>query len=137
MIAHSRREGEPPSVGQLRVQLPLETEQDVPLAAPVIGQVTGRVLHHAHAQRIEVLGEDVFERFELDKPGTMSPAEYDKAMRDLVNFMVYLAEPAKLVRYRIGVYVLIFLAVFMMPFYYGSRARSVPEYLKLRFDIWP
>jgi Na+/proline symporter len=22
----------------------------------------------------------------------------------------------------------------MMPFYYGSRARSVPEYLKLRFD---
>jgi len=24
--------------------------------------------------------------------------------------------------------------VFMMPFYYGSRARSVPEYLKLRFD---
>src|SRR6201998_4446770 len=29
---------------------------------------------------------------------------------------------------------MIFLAVFMMPFYYGSRARSVPEYLKLRFD---
>src|ERR1700733_5007686 len=29
---------------------------------------------------------------------------------------------------------MIFLAVFMMPFYYGSKARSVPEYLKLRFD---
>ena len=29
---------------------------------------------------------------------------------------------------------MVFLAVFMMPFYYGSRARSVPEYLKLRFD---
>lgn len=29
---------------------------------------------------------------------------------------------------------MIFLAIFMMPFYYGSRARSVPEYLKLRFD---
>ncbi|HEU5235558.1 MAG TPA: sodium:solute symporter family protein, partial [Pyrinomonadaceae bacterium] len=27
-----------------------------------------------------------------------------------------------------------FIGVFMMPFYYGSRARSVPEYLKLRFD---
>jgi SSS family solute:Na+ symporter len=27
-----------------------------------------------------------------------------------------------------------FLGVFMMPFYYGSRARSVPEYLALRFD---
>jgi len=29
---------------------------------------------------------------------------------------------------------MVFLAVFMMPFYYGSRARSVPEYLKMRFD---
>jgi solute:Na+ symporter, SSS family len=29
---------------------------------------------------------------------------------------------------------MVFLALFMMPFYYGSRARSVPEYLKLRFD---
>ena len=29
---------------------------------------------------------------------------------------------------------MVFIGVFMMPFYYGSRARSVPEYLKLRFD---
>ena len=29
---------------------------------------------------------------------------------------------------------MVFVAVFMMPFYYGSKARSVPEYLKLRFD---
>jgi SSS family solute:Na+ symporter len=29
---------------------------------------------------------------------------------------------------------MIFFAVFMMPFYYGSNARSVPEYLKMRFD---
>jgi SSS family solute:Na+ symporter len=29
---------------------------------------------------------------------------------------------------------MVFLGVFMMPFYYGSRARSVPEYLVLRFD---
>ncbi|HWY46734.1 MAG TPA: sodium:solute symporter family protein [Bryobacteraceae bacterium] len=29
---------------------------------------------------------------------------------------------------------MLFVGVFMMPFYYGSRARSVPEYLKLRFD---
>jgi SSS family solute:Na+ symporter len=27
-----------------------------------------------------------------------------------------------------------FLAIFMMPFYYGSKARSVPEYLRMRFD---
>src|SRR5579872_1435252 len=29
---------------------------------------------------------------------------------------------------------MIFLAVFMMPFYYGSKARSTPEYLNMRFD---
>jgi SSS family solute:Na+ symporter len=29
---------------------------------------------------------------------------------------------------------MVFLGIFMMPFYYGSRARSVPEYLRLRFD---
>ena len=29
---------------------------------------------------------------------------------------------------------MVFLGVFMMPFYYGSKTRSVPEYLKLRFD---
>src|SRR5690348_8182399 len=29
---------------------------------------------------------------------------------------------------------MIFVGLFMMPFYYGSKARSVPEYLRLRFD---
>src|SRR6187401_1427350 len=33
-----------------------------------------------------------------------------------------------------AIFAMVFLGVFMMPFYYGSRARSVPEYLKLRFD---
>ncbi len=29
---------------------------------------------------------------------------------------------------------MVFLAIFMMPFYYGSKVRSVPEYLKMRFN---
>src|SRR5437762_2939607 len=33
-----------------------------------------------------------------------------------------------------AIFAMIFLGVFMMPFYYGSRARNVPEYFKLRFD---
>jgi ubiquinol-cytochrome c reductase cytochrome c1 subunit len=57
-------------------------------------------------------GVDLFESFELAHPGSMSAEEYNNAMRDLTNFMVYLAEPAKLVRYQIGIYVLIFLAFF-------------------------
>lgn len=31
-------------------------------------------------------------------------------------------------------FAMIFLGIYMMPFYYGSKARSVPEFLKLRFD---
>jgi SSS family solute:Na+ symporter len=33
-----------------------------------------------------------------------------------------------------AIFAMVFLGVYMMPFYYGSRARSVPEYLSLRFD---
>ena len=54
-------------------------------------------------------GNQKFERFELVEEGQMSPEEYDSAMRDLTNFMVYLAEPAKLVRYKIGFWVITFL----------------------------
>jgi ubiquinol-cytochrome c reductase cytochrome c1 subunit len=59
-------------------------------------------------------GEREFDRFEVEKPGTLSEKQYDAAMRDLTNFMVYLGEPAKLVRYRLGVFVLLFLAVLLL-----------------------
>ena len=36
--------------------------------------------------------------------------------------------------YWLAVPAMVFAGIFMMPFYYGSRARSVPEYLRLRFD---
>src|SRR5678815_2653684 len=29
---------------------------------------------------------------------------------------------------------MVFLGIFMMPMYYGSKAKSVPEYLKMRYD---
>ena len=59
-------------------------------------------------------GTEVFDHFEMVKPGSMNEDEYDSAVRDLTNFMVYLAEPARLVRYKLGVYVLIFLAIFFV-----------------------
>lgn len=43
--------------------------------------------------------------------GALSAAEYDALVSDLVSFMVYLGEPAKLVRYSLGLKVLLFLAV--------------------------
>ena len=66
-------------------------------------------------------GTKEFQGFEVERPGAMTPKEFDQAMRDLTNFMVYLGEPARLVRGRIGVYVLIFLAVFFVFAYLLKR----------------
>jgi ubiquinol-cytochrome c reductase cytochrome c1 subunit len=43
--------------------------------------------------------------------GTLSQLEYDKAVTDLVNYMTYMAEPARLARRQIGIYVLLLLGV--------------------------
>ena len=45
----------------------------------------------------------------LDKPGKLSPKEYDTAVRDLVNYMVYMGEPAQTKRKITGIFVLFFL----------------------------
>jgi ubiquinol-cytochrome c reductase cytochrome c1 subunit len=50
--------------------------------------------------------------FELVRPGTMAPADYDKAVADLVSFLVWMGEPGAERRKTIGVFVLIFLAGF-------------------------
>ena len=52
------------------------------------------------------------QRFELKTAGTMDAAEFRGAMRDLTNFLVYVGEPAKLDRYRVGFWVIAFLLVF-------------------------
>ncbi len=39
--------------------------------------------------------------------------EFDSSVRDITNFLVYAAEPAKLVRYNIGIFVLLFMAAFV------------------------
>lgn len=54
---------------------------------------------------------NVFAGFENVTPGQQSPEQYEQTVRDLVTFLVYLGEPAKLVRYKIGFWVLVFLGV--------------------------
>lgn len=58
-----------------------------------------------------------FEKLVLKTPGSMTPEEYDAFVADLVNFMVYLAEPVQVERRSLGVWVLLFLAVFFIPAY--------------------
>ena len=54
----------------------------------------------------------VFKGFEPITEGTMSAAQYNEAIADLVAFMQWMAEPHQGQRVRIGVFVLLFLAVF-------------------------
>jgi ubiquinol-cytochrome c reductase cytochrome c1 subunit len=53
----------------------------------------------------------------LDIPGKLSPHEYDKLTADLVNYLVFMSEPARETRIRIGYAVLIFLGVLFIPVY--------------------
>lgn len=47
----------------------------------------------------------------MDRAGTMSPAEYDQFVVDLVNYMTFMAEPVRVQRGQIGVVVLFFLVI--------------------------
>ncbi|MCC6473057.1 MAG: cytochrome c1 [Burkholderiales bacterium] len=64
-------------------------------------------------------GEGAHKRFLLrsmrvDVPGSLSPAKYDETVRDLVNYMVWMAEPAQQSRVKIGIAVILFLVVLLV-----------------------
>jgi ubiquinol-cytochrome c reductase cytochrome c1 subunit len=51
---------------------------------------------------------------ELMSPGSMSPEEYDNFVRDTTNFLAHIAEPMRSDRRKLGVWVLMFLVVFLV-----------------------
>jgi len=62
-------------------------------------------------------GHEVVDHLVLAKPGIESPGEYEGTVRDLVTFLKYLSEPAEVRRKNIGVWVLLFLALFALVSY--------------------
>jgi len=60
-------------------------------------------------QGVQILNQD--HQLELKTPGTLTPAEYNKTVADLVGFMVWAAEPEAGFRKQLGFGVLVFLAV--------------------------
>ena len=66
-----------------------------------------------------------FKHFKMETAGSLSAEEYDTAVRDLVNFLAYVAEPIKRERQKLGIYVLIFLA-----FFFGLTYMLKKEYWK-------
>ena len=65
--------------------------------------------------------KDVFDHFEPVAEGSLTPREYDRAVRDLVNFLVYAGEPSALERRELGPYVIGFLLLFTMLAYFLKK----------------
>lgn len=89
-----------PNVGMPHVLAEMQGEQE---------------LHHEKYEGAEV------SKLTLVKPGSMKPAEYDAAVADIVNYLVFMGEPAKLVRYDLGLIVLGFLAILFVLMYALKR----------------
>lgn len=53
-----------------------------------------------------------FKGWEQTKPGTMSTAQYDQAVGDLVAYLQWMGEPVQNTRVQVGLWVLLFLALF-------------------------
>ncbi|MFN3716181.1 MAG: cytochrome c1 [Thiobacillus sp.] len=60
-------------------------------------------------------------RLELAKPGSVTLAEYDAMVGDLVNYLVWMGEPVQVQRKQLGVIVLLFLAGFFVVAYYLKK----------------
>ena len=56
-------------------------------------------------------------KLELEVPGQLAPAEFDKAVSDLVGFIVWMGEPQQEFRRKLGFFVLAFLAVLFVVAY--------------------
>ena len=50
----------------------------------------------------------------IEQPGTLKPVEYDQYTADLVNYLVYMAEPAQVDRKKWGVLALVLLGIFLV-----------------------
>jgi ubiquinol-cytochrome c reductase cytochrome c1 subunit len=58
-------------------------------------------------------GKHEVSELKLDKPGMLSKTQYDAYVADLVNYLVYLGEPAATIRVHIGMIVMLFLFVML------------------------
>ena len=87
-----------PNVGMPHVLWELQGERQ---------PVFEKVMSHGHETQ-------VFKGWQQIKPGTMDAREFDAAMADLVGYLQWMSEPAQNTRVRIGVWVMLFLGLFIV-----------------------
>ncbi len=91
-------------VGMPHVLWKVQGEQELRTEAVVI----------ARGDEVEDVEKREVQKLVLARPGALSPLDYDLLVRDLVNFLAYMAEPAKRARIEVGIFVLLFLGVFFV-----------------------
>jgi ubiquinol-cytochrome c reductase cytochrome c1 subunit len=69
-------------------------------------------LAHPEYGKVDAVGDRPVEKIVLTQPGRLSPAEFDRSVRDITAFLTYVGEPAALKRPGVGVWVILFLALF-------------------------
>ena len=57
---------------------------------------------------------EVFERFEVLRPGNLSETDFNRVVRDIANFLDYIGEPMQRERQALGIRVIAFLLVFLL-----------------------
>jgi len=87
-----------PNVGMPHVLWELQGEQHLKVTA-------GKDAHGGEAESHELV---------LAKPGKMSPADYDAMVADLVNYLTFMSEPAKVKRQQLGFVVLFALGILFL-----------------------
>lgn len=97
--------------GANNLRLPSTAMPDVVSALEGLKQPVYRTLEK-HGADGKVTTEQIFDHFQQLAPGQLSPAEYDEFVRDTVNFLDYVGEPAQVQRRALGVWVVLFLLVF-------------------------
>jgi len=82
------------------------------ILAPLQG--TQKPIYRDNIEKVDGEEQSVrdIQSLELVSPGIMSSREFDQFTADLVNFLDYVAEPVKIKRYRLGVWILLFLSIF-------------------------
>jgi ubiquinol-cytochrome c reductase cytochrome c1 subunit len=76
-------------------------------------------IHDAQLKTAEIAREG--NMFTIVEEGEMTPEEYDHAMRDLVAFMAYTANPVKLQSKAIGLWSLLFLSILLVLAYFLKK----------------
>ena len=85
-------------------------------AGALVQQLLADLQGELAVETVQHEGYDV-KKLMLKTPGTLKPAEYDSAIADLTNYLVFMGEPAKLVRHQIGWIVLAFLSILFVLVY--------------------